>query len=202
MEDSLGSFNGVGVLKKLRLLDFKMFYKFSISNDFVSKSLKRKSSFGNDGGKQDKRIRKVVFLSSFKKVGSEDDKLVDNVCNGIMVLDSLEDFSVGLCDSNGFGLVGSMIYVFRRRRDFVGRSRFENGFVQKFVGEFGSQEELFDKFFKEVGEEFSVQEDQIFKVEEEDCGKEIKEFNLVVQLQLENVYFDSFLVKDDQFVVK
>lgn len=201
MEDSLGSSNGVGVPKKSRSLDLKTLYKSSISNDSVSKSLKRKSSPGNDGGKQDKRIRKVVSLSSFKQVGSEEDKLVDNACNGTTVLDSLEDSSVGLCDSNGLGLAGSMIYVPRRRRDFVGRSRFENGLVQKSAGESGSQEELIDKLLKEAGEESSVQEDQISKAEE-DCGKEVKESNSVAQLQLENVHSDPLPVKDDQLVVK
>ncbi|KAF8088175.1 hypothetical protein N665_0550s0026 [Sinapis alba] len=201
MENSLGSSNGVGVSKKSRSLDLKTLYKSSITKDSVNKSLKRKNS--PDRLKQDKKIRKVVSLSSFKQVDSEDNKLLDNACNGTTVLDNS---SVGLdeklCDGNGLqgvsvGLAGSMIYVPRRRRDFVGRSRFENGLVQKSAGESDSQEEL----LKEAGEESSAH-DQLSKAEEEECGKEIKESNSVAQLQLENGHSDPSPVKDDELVVK
>ncbi|CAH8378107.1 unnamed protein product [Eruca vesicaria subsp. sativa] len=198
MENSLGSSNGVGVPKKSRSLDLKTLYKSSIVNDSVNKSLKRKNS--PDGLKQEKKIRKVVSLSSFKQVDSEDDKLLDNACNGTTILDEK------LCDGNGLegvsvGLAGSMIYVPRRRRDFVGRSRFENGLVQKSAGESDSQEELLDKLLKEAGEETSAQ-DHLSKAEEEDCFKEIKESNSVEQLQLENGHSDPSPVKDYQLVVK
>ncbi|KAL0726473.1 hypothetical protein Bca4012_022566 [Brassica carinata] len=202
MENSLGSSNGVGVPKKSRSLDLKTLYKSSITtNDSANKSLKRKND-SPDRLKQDKKIRKVVALSSFKQVDSEedDDKLLDN---GTTVLDSS---SVGLDDGNGLqgvavGLAGSMIYVPRRRRDFVGRSRFENGLVQKSAGESHSHDELLDKFFKEAGEESSAQ-DHLSKAEEYDCVKEIKESDSVALLQLENVHSDPSLVKDAQLVVK
>ncbi|KAJ4913734.1 Enhancer of polycomb-like transcription factor protein [Raphanus sativus] len=204
MENSLGSSNGVGVSKKSRSLDLKTLYKSSITNDSVTKSLKRKNS--PDRLKQDKKIRKVVSLSSFKQVDSEDDKLLDNACNGASVLDSLEDSSEKLCDDNGLqgvsvGLADSMVYVPRRKRDFVGKSRFDNGLVQKSAGESDSQEELLDKLLKEAGEESSAQ-DQLCKAEEEECGKEKKESDSIARLQLENGHSDPSPVKDDQLVVK
>ncbi|KAL1210317.1 putative sister chromatid cohesion protein PDS5 [Cardamine amara subsp. amara] len=212
MENRLGNSNGVGISKKSRSLDLKTLYKSSISKDSVNKSLKRKNRSGNDADrlKQDKRSRKVVSLSSFKKVDSESEKILDKACNGTTILHNLEDSKVGLdeklCDSSGpqgisVGLAGSMIYVPRRRRDFVGRSRFENGLVQKSAGESDSQEELVDKIPKEPGEESSAQ-DQLCKAEEKDSGKEIKESNSAAQLQLENGHSNQSPVKDDQLVAK
>ncbi|XP_024005910.1 uncharacterized protein LOC18029662 [Eutrema salsugineum] len=212
MENRLGNSNGVGISKKSRSLDLKTLYKSSISKDSVNKSFKRKNRPGNDDDrlKQDKKTRKVVSLSSFKKVDSENEKILDKACNGTTILDNLEDSNVGLdeklCDSSGLqgisvGLAGSMIYVPRRRRDFVGRSRFENGLVQKSAGESDSQEELLDKLPKETGEESSAQ-DQLTKAEEKDSDKEIKESNSAVQLQLEDGHSNQSPVKDDQLVVK
>ncbi|KAJ0251918.1 Enhancer of polycomb-like transcription factor protein [Hirschfeldia incana] len=203
MENSLGSSNGVGVSKKSRSLDLKTLYKSSITKDSANRSLKRKNS--PDRLKQDKKIRKVVSLSSFKKVDSED----DNACNGTTILDSsIVGLDEKLCDGDGLqgvsvGLAGSMIYVPKRRRDFVGKSRFENGLVQKSAGESDSQEEeMFDKLLlKEAGEESSAQ-DQLSKAEEEECGREIKESNSIAQLQLENGHSDPSPVKDEQLDVK
>ncbi|CAH2077183.1 unnamed protein product [Thlaspi arvense] len=212
MENRLGNSNGVGISKKSRSLDLKTLYKSSISKDSVNKSFKRKNRPGNDGDrlKQDKKSRKVVSLSTFKKVDSENEKILDKACNGTTVLHNLEDSKVGLdekrCDSSGLqgisvGLAGSMIYVPRRRRDFVGRSRFENGIVQKSAGESDSQEDLVDKPPTETGEESSAQE-QLCKAEEKDSDKEIKDSNSAVQLQLENGHSNQSPVKDDQLVVK
>lgn len=211
MENRLGNSNGVGISKKSRSLDLKTLYKSSISKDSVNKSFKRKNRSGDDGDqlKLDKKSRKVVSLSSFKKVDSENEKILDKACNGTTILHNLEDPKVGLdeklCDSSGLqgisvGLAGSTIYVPRRRRDFVGRSRFENGLVQKSAGESDSQEELVDNIPKETGEESSAQ-DQLSKVEEKDSHKEIKESNSIAQLQLENGHSNQPPVKDDQLVV-
>ncbi|CAN8327033.1 unnamed protein product [Cochlearia groenlandica] len=212
MENILGSSNGVGIPKKSRSLDLKTLYKSSISKDSVNKSSKRKNRPGDDGDrlKQDKKSRKVVSLSSFKDIDGEDEKKLDKVCNGTTLLDNLEDPKVGLdvklCDSSGLqgilvGLPGSMIYVPRRRRDFVGRSRFENGQAQKSAGESNCQEELVDKLIKENGEESTTQE-QFSKAEEKDSEIEIKESNSAVQLLLENGHSNQSPVKDDQPVVK
>uniref|UniRef100_A0A1J3IWQ6 Enhancer of polycomb-like protein n=1 Tax=Noccaea caerulescens TaxID=107243 RepID=A0A1J3IWQ6_NOCCA len=212
MENRLGNSNGVGISKKSRSLDLKTLYKSSISKDSVNKSFKRKYRSGNDGDrlKQDKKSRKVVSLSSFKKVGSENDDILDKACNGTAILHNLEDSKAGLdeklCDSSGLqgisvGLAGSMIYVPRRRRDFVGRSRFENGLVQKSAGESDSQDELIDKIPQETGEESSAL-GQVSKAEEKDSDKEIQESNSAAQLQLENGHTSQSPVKDDQLVVK
>ncbi|CAE6163740.1 unnamed protein product [Arabidopsis arenosa] len=213
MENRLVNSNGVGISKKSRSLDLKTLYKSSISKDSVNKSFKRKIRSGDDGDqlKQDKKSRKVVSLSSFKKLGSENEKILDKACNGTTRLHNLEDSKeVGLdeklCDSNGLqgisvGLAGSTIYVPRRRRDFVGRSRFENGLVQKSAGESDSQEEaLVDNIPKVTAEESSAQ-DQLSKVEEKESDKEIKESNSAAQLQLENGHSNQSPVKDDQLVV-
>ncbi|CAH8326504.1 unnamed protein product [Eruca vesicaria subsp. sativa] len=201
MEDRVGSSNGVGVSKRSRSLD--TLYKSSIPKDSVDKSFKRKHGPGSDGDrlKQDKKSRKV---------GNENETVLDKSCNGTKILDSLEESKVGLdvrmCDGNGLqgvseGLAGSMIYVPRRRRDFVGRSRFENGLVQKSAdtGESVSQERLVDNLPKETGEESSAQ-DQLSKAEEKDSDKELKEANSTAQL--ENGHSNRSPVKDDQLVVK
>lgn len=212
MENRLGNTNGVGISKKSRSLDLKTLYKSSISKDSVNKSFKRKNRSENDADRltQDKKSRKVVSLSSFKKADCEDEKILDKACNGTTVLHNLEDSKVGLdeklCESSGLegisvGLAGSMIYVPRRRRDFVGRSRFENGLVQKSAGESDSQEELLDKIPKETGEESSAQ-DQLSKAEEKDSEKEIKESNSAAPLLLENGHSNLSPVKDDQLVAK
>ncbi|XP_019086638.1 PREDICTED: uncharacterized protein LOC104716912 isoform X2 [Camelina sativa] len=212
MENRLGNSNGVGISKKSRSLDLKTLYKSSISKDSVNKSFKRKNRSGDDADrlKQDKKSRKVVSLSSFKKVDTGNDNILDKACNGTTVLHSLEDSKMGLdeklCDSSGLqgisvGLAGSTIYVPRRRRDFVGRSRFENGLVHKSAGESDCQEELVDNNIpKEIGEESSAQH-QLSKVEEKDSDKEIKESNPAAQLQLENGHSNQSPVKDDQLVV-
>ncbi|KAG7618172.1 Tudor domain [Arabidopsis thaliana x Arabidopsis arenosa] len=212
MENRLGNSNGVGISKKSRSLDLKTLYKSSISKDSVNKSFKRKHRSGIDGDqlKQDKKSRKVVSLSSFKKVGSQNESILDKACNGTTILHNLEDSKeVGLdeklCDSNGLqgisvGLASSTIYVPRRRRDFVGRSRFENGLAQKSAGESDSQEELVVNIPKVTAEESSVQ-DQPSKVEEKDSDKDIKESNSAAPLQLENGHSNQSPVKDDQLVV-
>ncbi|EOA15894.1 hypothetical protein CARUB_v10003984mg [Capsella rubella] len=211
MENRLGNSNGVGISKKSRSLDLKTLYKSSISKDSVNKSFKRKNRSGDDADllKQDKKSRKVVSLSSFKKLDSKNDNILDKACNGTTILHNLEDSKVALdeklCDTSGLqgisvGLAGSTVYVPRRRRDFVGRSRFENGLVQKSPGDSDSQEELVDIIPKETVEESSVQ-DQLSKVEEKDFEKEIKESNSAVQLQLENGHSNQSPVKDDQLVV-
>ncbi|CAA7025455.1 unnamed protein product [Microthlaspi erraticum] len=212
MENRLGHSNGVGISKKSRSLDLKTLYKSSISKDSVNKSFKRKNRSGNDSDqlKQDKKSRKVVSLSSFKKADSENDDILDKACNGNAILHNLEDSKVvldeKLCDSSGLqgisvGLAGSMIYVPRRRRDFVGRSRFENGLVQKSAGESDSQDELIDKIPNDTGEESSAL-DQLSKAEEKNSDKEIKESDSAAQLQLENGHANPSPVKDDQLVFK
>ncbi|KAF8080571.1 hypothetical protein N665_0934s0012 [Sinapis alba] len=201
MEDSLGNSNGVGVSKKSRSLDLKTLYKSNIPKDSVGKSFKRKNRPGSDGDrlKPDKKSRKV---------GNENETVFDKACNGTTVLDSLEESKVGLdmCDDNGLqgvsvGLAGSMIYVPRRRRDFVGKSRFENGIVQKSAGESDSQEGLLDNLPKETGEESSAL-DQLSIAEEKESDKELKESYSADHVHLENGNSDQSPVKDDQLVVK
>ncbi|KAJ0247368.1 Enhancer of polycomb-like transcription factor protein [Hirschfeldia incana] len=197
MEDSVGSSNGVGVSKESRSLDIKTLYKSSIPKD---KSCKRKHRPGSDGDglKQDKKSRKV---------GNENEAVLGNGTTG---LDSLEESKVGLdvrmCDGNGLqgvsvGLAGSMIYVPRRRRDFVGKSRFENGIAQKSAGESDSQEGLVDNLPKETGEESSAH-DQLCKAEEKETDKEIKESCSADQLLLENGHSSQSPVEDGLVVKK
>ncbi|XP_019058762.1 PREDICTED: uncharacterized protein LOC104819891 isoform X2 [Tarenaya hassleriana] len=211
MENRLGNSNGVGISKKSRSLDLKTLYKSSIPKDSVNKSLKRKNKPEevDDQQKQDKKSRKVVSLSSFEKFDCGNGKRAEKACNGDKTLDDLVDSKVDLdekmCNTSGLqgislGLGGSLIYVPRRRRGFVGRSRFENCLGQKSVGESVIQAEVVDLIPKEPVEESSSALDHLLKVREKGSDGEGKGSDSASQLKLENGYSSQPAVKDGQLV--
>ncbi|TKY74667.1 Histone-lysine N-methyltransferase ATX2 [Spatholobus suberectus] len=150
MEDREENSHGTAIPKKSRSLDLKSLYKSKVTKETPKKSLKRKGS--HPGGVDEKRnkkkkTRKEVSLSSLENadVGL---KKVDEECqkgpgSGRQDLcgQRLEP-KQGLSSNTGLNR-GSLnfdenVHIPKRRRDFVGRKKFEVGPATKLAGQASS----------------------------------------------------------------
>ncbi|XP_071723498.1 uncharacterized protein [Rutidosis leptorrhynchoides] len=152
MENSSGNSHGADTPKKSRSLDLKSLYESEISKESHSKKLKRKASaedgvIGKEKPSKKKRNRKAVSLSSLKNVDSNGSKSVAEVDNAGPSLglhddskDVKPDVGQRLNCNNGANSIflrldDNGVQIPRRKRDFVGRSKFESSLGSKLVGQ-------------------------------------------------------------------
>ncbi|RDX99767.1 Histone-lysine N-methyltransferase TRX1, partial [Mucuna pruriens] len=151
MEDREENSHGTAIPKKSRSLDLKSLYKSKVTKETPKKSLKRKGS--HPGGVDEKRskkkkTRKEVSLSSLENADVGIKKVVDEECQKGPVSGRLDLCEQKLEPKQGLGSItglnrGSLgldgnVHIPKRRRDFVGRKKFEVGPAPKLDGQPGS----------------------------------------------------------------
>ncbi|KAL1346801.1 hypothetical protein HN51_020346 [Arachis hypogaea] len=140
MEDREGNSHGAAIPKKSRSLDLKSLYKSKVTNEAPEKNLKRKGSNHGGGGDEKrskkKRSRKELPLSSLENADGCIKKVVDEESHkgpGSSRQDLCEhklEAKQGLSSSSGINrhsliLSDGPVCIPKRKRDFVGRKKFE-----------------------------------------------------------------------------
>ncbi|XP_020228543.1 uncharacterized protein LOC109809605 [Cajanus cajan] len=144
MEDREENSHGTEIPKKSRSLDLKSLYKSKVTKETPNKGLKRKGSHprGVDEDRiKKKKTRKEVSLSSLENADVSIKKVADEEYQkglGSGRQDLCEQ-KQGLSGSTGLNR-GSLsfdgnVHIPKRRRDFVGRNKFEVGPAQKLAGQ-------------------------------------------------------------------
>ncbi|KAF5748232.1 hypothetical protein HS088_TW04G00183 [Tripterygium wilfordii] len=163
MENIIGSSHGAEIPKKSRSLDLKSLYKSKDTKDAENKSAKRKGivHHGSDGGKSNKRKK------------SNGSKSLDEVYNGSVSLGQRESKNPNLGSTkklkNGsdisripFSLDDTIARIPKRKRDFVGRSKFESsGQPLKLFGQSSNKLDLVGHTEKVSEDDFSSHAEKI-----------------------------------------
>ncbi|XP_061359587.1 uncharacterized protein LOC133303658 [Gastrolobium bilobum] len=149
MEGREENSNGTAIPKKSRSLDLKSLYKSKLTKETSKKNLKRiGSSPGSGDEKKNKRkkARKEVSLSSLDNADASSKKLLDEEYDkgpgsGRQDLCELKlGLSQKLSSSsvlNGVSLIvgGDVVRIPKRKRNFVGRKKFEAGQASNLAGQ-------------------------------------------------------------------
>ncbi|KAL2346816.1 hypothetical protein Fmac_000816 [Flemingia macrophylla] len=162
MEDRGENSHGTAIPKKSRSLDLKSLYKSKVTKETPKKDLKRKGSHprGVDEDRhKKKKTRKEVSLSSLENADVGIKKVVDEEYQkgpGSGRQDLCEQ-KQGLSGSTGLNR-GSLsfdgnVHIPKRRRDFVGRNKFEVGPAKKPAGQPSSTSSLGDQMPKLISDD-------------------------------------------------
>ncbi|XWS73048.1 hypothetical protein CRYUN_Cryun02cG0092200 [Craigia yunnanensis] len=228
MENRIVNSHGAENPKKSRSLDLKSLYKSGVSKESSkNKSLKRKESSQEDDGEKrnsnnnNKRnkSRKALSLSSFRTVhDSNSSKSLTEVYNegfnsGLHGPESLKKLvlsqkSKNGCCANGisFSLGDSGTRIPRRKRGFVGRSKFEGGQVLKLAGRSSSTVVGVSEEVKLVSEDSGTQNEPL-KVKQEKLIDDFKEnrngeLSSVQHLKEEDGVAGYSAVNDGEYLLK
>ncbi|KAF5743278.1 hypothetical protein HS088_TW09G01344 [Tripterygium wilfordii] len=171
MENRIGSSYGTEIPKKPRSLDLKSLYKSKDTKNAQDKSVKQKGivNHGSDGRKSNKRKK------------SNGSKSLDEVYSGSVSLGPCESKNSNLGSTKklknyssriSFSLEDRIARIPKRKRDFVGRSKFESsGQPFKLFGQSGNNSGLVDHAQNVNGDDLV---DQAEKVSGDDLGNAVE----------------------------
>ncbi|GAV89524.1 EPL1 domain-containing protein [Cephalotus follicularis] len=164
MENRIGNSHGVEIPRKSRSLDLKSLYKSKASMESQFESLKRKASVevgDNDDEKlnKKKKSKKSISLNNLQNGDSNSGRPSDN--GGGLSSGSHDSKDLNLRFSQNLshgqrlsGILHSLddggVQIPRRKRDFVGRKKFESIHVLKPVGQLSSKVGVVDQAGKVV----------------------------------------------------
>ncbi|XP_061346192.1 uncharacterized protein LOC133291873 isoform X2 [Gastrolobium bilobum] len=149
MEDREENSYGTAIPKKSRSLDLKSLYKSKVTLETPKKNLKRKVSGPTDGDEKrnkKKKTRKEVSLSNLENGDGGTKKIVDEEYHkgpdpgGQELCERKVEARQRLSSSSGpnrvsLSLDDDVVHIPKRKRDFVGRKKFEVGQAPNLAGQ-------------------------------------------------------------------